>query len=57
MEFSIIGLIVVTIAIYAMIDISNRNIRTKTKLIWFPIVVLMPLLGPLFYFLMRRSLT
>lgn len=57
MEYAILGVVVVSIAIYAMIDIANRSIRTKTKIIWFPVVVLLPLLGPLVYFFMRRSLT
>ncbi|MDW3192105.1 MAG: PLD nuclease N-terminal domain-containing protein [Cytophagales bacterium] len=56
MEFAIFGVIVVSIAIYAMIDIANRSIRTKTKIIWFPVVVLIPLIGPLCYFFLRRSL-
>lgn len=57
MEFAIIGVIVVSIAIYAMIDIANRGIRTKTKIIWFPVVVLIPLIGPVCYFFFRRNLT
>lgn len=57
MEFAIFGVIVVSIAIYAMIDIANRGIRTQTKIIWFPVVVLIPLIGPLCYFFLRKSLT
>lgn len=57
MEYAIIGVIVVSIAIYAMIDIVNRSIRTKTKIIWFPIVVLIPLIGPVCYFFLRRNLS
>lgn len=56
MDIILLALVVVTIAIYAMIDIANRGIRIQTKVIWFPVVILLPLIGLLCYFFMRKSL-
>lgn len=56
MDLLLTGFVIVTVAIYAMIDIANRSISLKNKVIWFPVVVLIPLFGPLFYFVFRRNL-
>ena len=50
------ALVAATLAIYAMVDISMRNFSINKKMIWFPIVVLLPLIGPLTYFVRRRSI-
>lgn len=44
------------IAIYAMVDISMRRFPLNRKLIWFPIVVLIPFFGPLAYYIKRKSM-
>ncbi len=57
MDWLIIGLVGASIAIYAMVDLSMRSYTKKTRMIWFPVVILIPILGPLFYFLNRKSLS
>ncbi len=44
------------IAIYAMINILMARFSTNKKMIWFAVVVLVPLLGPLIYLLNRKSI-
>jgi len=50
------ALVAAAIAIYAMVDISMRNLPINQKMIWFPIAVLIPIIGPMAYFLRRRSI-
>ena len=44
----------VAIAIYAMINILMVRFSTYKKMCWFAIVTLIPVLGPLVYFLAIR---
>lgn len=48
-----IGLIVVAIAIYAMISISMSGMTKEKKMIWFALVVLVPFVGPVLYYIRR----
>lgn len=49
----IIGVIVVSLAIFAMISISMSGMPKEKKMIWFAVVVLIPLLGPVIYYIKR----
>ncbi|MEQ9229984.1 MAG: PLD nuclease N-terminal domain-containing protein [Cyclobacteriaceae bacterium] len=57
MLWIIVGVIVVTVAIYAMVSISASNMEKSSKMMWFAIVVLIPLIGPLSYYLLRKNPT
>lgn len=50
------ALVAAAMAIYAMVDITMRDFPLDKKMIWFPIAVLIPLIGPLAYFLKRRKI-
>ena len=52
----LVGLIAAAIAIYAMVDLSLKNHTLKVRMIWFPIVILIPIVGPLVYYGMRNQL-
>lgn len=51
----LIGVVTVAIAIYAMIGVIMSNMTNQKKMIWFAIVVLLPLLGPILYFVMKPN--
>lgn len=56
MDLILTGFVIVTLAIYSMIDVANRSISLKNKVIWFPVVVLIPFFGPALYFLIRKKI-
>lgn len=51
------ALVAAALGIYGMVDISMRPFPINRKMIWFPIVVLIPVIGPLLYFFNRKSIT
>lgn len=53
----IFALIVVSLAIWAMVDVAQNQMIKQQKVIWFAIVVLVPLLGPISYYLTKGSRT
>ncbi len=55
MLWIIVGVIVVTVAIYAMVSISASNMEKSSKMMWFAIVVLIPFIGPLSYYFLRKN--
>ncbi|MEP1095618.1 MAG: PLDc N-terminal domain-containing protein [Cyclobacteriaceae bacterium] len=56
MDWLILGIVGAAIAIFAMVDLSLRSYTRKIRLIWYPIVILVPIIGPLAYYLIRKSL-
>lgn len=50
------ALIAAALAIFAMVDISMRHMPLNKKMLWFPIVVLLPVIGPIVYYIRRKSL-
>ncbi len=51
-----IGVIAVAASITAMINILLSRFTRNKKMIWFAIVTLVPLLGPLVYFVQRNAI-
>lgn len=51
-----ISVIAVALAIYSMIDVLRVRIAVNKKMIWFALVVIVPILGPLVY-MFRKELT
>lgn len=51
-----IGVFAVAVAVYAMINILLARFSNNKKMIWFAIVVLVPVIGPLVYLLSRKSI-
>lgn len=51
-----IGVFAVAVAVYAMINILMARFSINKKMIWFAIVVLVPVVGPLIYLFSKRSI-
>ncbi|WP_436516630.1 PLD nuclease N-terminal domain-containing protein [Ekhidna sp. To15] len=51
-----VGVFAVAVAVYAMINILMARFSTNKKMLWFAIVVLFPVVGPLMYLISRKSL-
>ena len=53
---SIFGCLPFLLVIFALVDILSSNFRdSNTKLIWVIVVVFVPVLGSILYFIMGRS--
>lgn len=44
------------LAVYAMMDILRAKITNRGKMIWFAVVVLIPILGAIIYLLKRPTI-
>jgi cytochrome bd-type quinol oxidase subunit 2 len=53
MLWILLGVVVVSLAIYAMVSISVSHMEKSKKMLWFAIAALLPLLGPLLYFFLK----
>lgn len=52
----IFSVVVVAIALYTMIDVLRTRMTSTRKMIWFAVVVLVPVLGPAIYFFNKESI-
>lgn len=50
------AILAAALAIHSMIDILMKSWPVKVRLIWFALVVLLPAIGPLAYYVKRRAL-
>ena len=48
-------LVVIGLWIYCLVDIFKHQFPNNEKTIWFLVVLLLPMVGPLFYFLFGRK--
>jgi uncharacterized membrane protein YhaH (DUF805 family) len=51
-----ISLLAAAIAVYAMVDILMARIANNRKMVWFALIVIIPIVGPMIYLLKKRSL-
>ena len=51
-----IGVFAAAIAVYAMINVLMGKFSARRRMIWFAIVVLMPVVGPLVYLLNGKAI-
>ncbi len=51
-----IGVFAVAVAVYSMINILMARFSLNKKMLWFAIVVLIPVLGPMIYLFSRKSI-
>ena len=51
-----LAILAAALAIHSMIDILMKSWPVKVRMIWFAIVVLLPVVGPLVYYIRRKSL-
>lgn len=55
MTYSIVGIILFVLFIIALVDILKSGMDTGKKLIWVLVVLLLPLIGTLLWFLIGRK--
>jgi hypothetical protein len=55
MPYSIIGLLILVLDIYCIYLIVTGSGDTGVKLLWIIVVLLLPLLGPILYFVLGRG--
>lgn len=53
--YTILALIAAAFAIWAMVSIAKSSLKTDQKILWFAIVILIPLIGPIIYFLRFKN--
>lgn len=51
----IFGLIVFVLDVIAIIDCIKRNMDTNKKILWCILIILLPIIGLVLYFLLGRS--
>jgi hypothetical protein len=51
----ILGLIALLLPVIALIDIAKNDFRGAYKIIWILVVLFLPILGSILYFLIGRS--
>ena len=52
----IISIFAATIAIYSMLDVLRSRLPLNRKMVWFAVVVIFPILGPVVYLLKRKAI-
>ncbi len=50
--FTVIGLLILVLDIFALVSLLKRGADTATKILWLLVIVLLPFLGMVLYFLM-----
>ena len=51
----LIGLIILALDIVAIVDCAKSNVETGKKVLWIVLILVLPLIGMLLYFLLGRS--
>jgi Phospholipase_D-nuclease N-terminal len=54
MIFTLFYLVMVVLWIFALVDLLKSNTDTNTKILWAVIIILLPILGVILYFLIQR---
>ena len=52
MRYGIIGLLVLILDIYVIVQIIKSSLDPGMKLLWIILVLILPLIGPILYFLL-----
>ena len=55
MPYSLAGLLILVLDIYCIYLIVTGSGDTGTKLVWVIVVLLLPLIGPILYFVLGRG--
>ena len=54
MLYGLVSLAILVIWIVALVDLLKSNADTNTKILWAVIIILLPLLGTILYFVLQR---
>lgn len=52
MDGMLYGVIAVAFAIWAMVSVAKSGLQKEKKVMWFAVVILIPVLGPILYWLL-----
>lgn len=55
MYIDVVGLLILVLDIYTIIQIANSSADSGKKLLWIIIVIILPLIGPLLWFALGRG--
>lgn len=55
MTYSILGLVVLVLDIIAIVSVLSGRSSVERKVLWVVIILLLPLIGMILYFLLGRS--
>ncbi|MEQ8336255.1 MAG: PLD nuclease N-terminal domain-containing protein [Cyclobacteriaceae bacterium] len=55
MEGLIFGIVAVSLAIWAMLDVIRASMTMNHRILWMILVILFPVVGPLIYFLKGKK--
>ena len=55
MQYGIVGLIIFILDIIAIVDVLKSNKDVAMKLVWILLILFLPLIGMLLYFLIGRK--
>lgn len=55
MSSTLFGLIILVIDISAILDVIKRKMKIEMKVVWILVILLLPILGPILYFLIGRK--
>lgn len=50
------GILYIALIIWAVVDLFNSNRSTEQKIIWFIVIILFPVAGPVIYYLISRQI-
>ncbi|HVM60371.1 MAG TPA: PLDc N-terminal domain-containing protein [Verrucomicrobiae bacterium] len=53
--YELLGLVVLALDIIAIVDVAKSNREIGMKVLWIVLILLLPLLGMILYFLLGRS--
>ena len=51
----ILGLVIFVLDVIAIIDCAKRSMDTSRKVLWIVLIILLPIIGLILYFLLGRS--
>jgi hypothetical protein len=53
--YRLISLVILVLVIVALVDVIQRPMETGKKILWIVLIVLLPLIGTILYFLLGRK--
>ncbi len=51
----VLAVVTVALAIFSMMNVAMSNMSKNRQMIWFAIVVLIPFVGPIMYFVLQSK--
>jgi hypothetical protein len=55
MDYSILGLLILVLDVIAIISVLRSGMDTGMKVLWIALIVLLPVIGMVLYFILNRN--